>query len=63
MYLITNGDAIGVTRIMKKSPENDFNKFRYKMKNRDGETIFVSPIALVVNVGDYTMLDTMLKYL
>lgn len=49
--------------MLKLSSENDFNKFRFKMVNKAGEEIFVSSIALAVNVGDYSMLDSLLNHL
>lgn len=61
--LITSGNALGVHRLLKLTPENDFSKFRFKMMNHDGEEIYVSVIALAVNVGDYGMLDSLLSYL
>lgn len=33
------------------------------MVNKAGEEIFVSSIALAVNVGDYSMLDSLLNHL
>ena len=33
------------------------------MQNKQGEEIFVSPIALAVNVGDYSMLDSLINHL
>lgn len=61
--LITSGNALGVHRLLKLAPENDFAKFRFKMQNKQGEEIFVSPIALAVNVGDYSMLDSLINHL
>jgi hypothetical protein len=46
---------------------NDFNQFKFKMHNQSinqsREEIFVSPIALAVNIGDYALLDSLLEYL
>jgi hypothetical protein len=33
------------------------------MQNKQGEEIFVSAIALAVNVGDYAMLDSLLNHM
>lgn len=48
-------------RLVKLAPETDYGKFRFKMINRTGEEIFVSIIALAVNVGDYAMLESILS--
>ena len=61
--LITTGNALGVHRLLKLAPENDFSKFRFKMQNKAQEEIFVSPIALAVNVGDYSMVDSLINHL
>lgn len=63
MDLITSGNSLGVHRLLKLAPENDANKYRFKMINKQGEEIFVSAIALAVNVGDYSMLDSLLNHL
>ena len=50
-------------RLIKLAPELDYGKFRFKMLNRSGEEIFVSILALAVNVGDYAMLESILSTL
>lgn len=50
-------------QLLKQSPEKLASKFRYKMINRDGEEMFVSVLALAVNVGDYSMVDSILAHL
>ena len=65
------GNTIDVHRMLKQAPDlpdfNDCGMFRFKMYhqniNKNKEEIFVTPLALAVNIGDYAMLDSILKFL
>lgn len=63
LELIQSGNSIGVHRLLKVAPETDYRHYKFKMINKQGEEIFVSAIALAVNLGDYAMLDSLLNNL
>ena len=65
------GRALEVHRLLKSAPDqpefNDAKTFKFKMfhqnLNKNREEIFITPVALAVNIGDYSMLDAILKTL
>ena len=64
------GLSVEVHRMLKMAPNqpeyNDYAHFKFKMfhqnVNKQREEIFISPIALAVNIGDYAMVDSLLNY-
>ena len=62
------GRSLEVHRLLKQAPNqadfNDAKTFKFKMfhqnLNKNREEIFITPIALAVNIGDYAMLDALL---
>lgn len=65
------GRSEEVHRLLQMAPDapdfTDFREFQFKMfhssVNKSREEIFVSPIALAANIGDYAMLDSILGYM
>lgn len=64
------GLTVEVHRMLKQAPLlpefNDYSHFKFKMfhqnVNKQREGIFISPVALAVNIGDYAMVDSLLNY-
>lgn len=69
--LITAGNTREVRNTLAKAPDipkfKDFEEYQFKMVNNglriSREDVFVSILALAVNVGDYGMLDAVFHYL
>jgi hypothetical protein len=65
------GNSVEVHRMLKQAPDlpdfNDCGQFRFKMYhsniNKNKEEVYVTPVGLAVNIGDYALLDSLLKFL
>lgn len=68
---MTSGQSAEVRDLLAKAPDNpkftDARSFQFKMFNSNAhksrEEVFISPLALAANAGDFSMMESVLSYL
>lgn len=60
---MNQGNSFAVERLLKHGTEKDASQFKYNVSTKQGDEVYISAIALATNIGDYSMVCSLLNHL